>query len=202
MKPADRKAYLQANVCVMKSPARLPSLKKIGAKTRWDELVAMHQVMALQIHSTGSFLPFHRYFIKVHETLLQECGYRGALAYWWEPLDAGKFISSPLLDPVLGFGGDGAGTGNCVPNGPFVGLNVNIGPGFNHTARCVNRKINDAFGSPQTAQSFVDDAMRPTTYKDAWLANYMGPHLYGHIGLAMMVCFFLFFFFALRRFPP
>ncbi|KAJ3039969.1 hypothetical protein HDV00_011635 [Rhizophlyctis rosea] len=126
MKSADKKAYLKANVCVMKTPAKLTHLKKIGAKTRWDELVALHQVMALQNYSSGSFFPFHRYFLHLHRSLLQKCDYNGALAYRWEPLNAGHFIKSPLLDPVLGFGGNGTGPMGCVVDGSFAGRKVNI----------------------------------------------------------------------------
>ena len=77
MASADKEAYLKAQKCVFTSPAKLNKLP--GAKTRWDELVSLHQLMALQIHSTGVFLPFHRYFLNVHKALLTECGYSGAL---------------------------------------------------------------------------------------------------------------------------
>ncbi|KAK0750544.1 hypothetical protein B0T18DRAFT_488156 [Schizothecium vesticola] len=180
----EQKAYQNAVRCVMTKPAKLQKLKGLGAKTRWDELVMMHQVLALQIHSTGSFLPFHRYFMHVQEFLLGECGYKGGLPYWNEALDAGNFIASPLLHPVTGFGGDGTGPGNCA-GGPWAGLTVSVGPGFTNQPRCVNRKINDVF-SPFCGQSFVDDALNHPTYESAWLAIYMGPHLFGHIALAMM----------------
>lgn len=185
MSRANQKAYMKAQQCVMTCPAKLPKLKALGAKTRWDELVMLHQVEALQIHSTGTFLPFHRYFLHVQQFLLAECGYTGGLPYWNEALDAGNFMASPLLDPVTGFGGDGQGDGNCVPNGPFVNLTVNIGPGFHNKPRCVNRKINDLF-SPQTNQTYVDAALNNPDYASAWVAIYMGPHLFGHIALAMM----------------
>ncbi|KAK4159275.1 hypothetical protein QBC43DRAFT_272821 [Cladorrhinum sp. PSN259] len=184
MKKPEQKAYLDAVRCVMTKPAKLPKLKALGAKTRWDELVMLHQVEALQIHSTGTFLPFHRYFLHVQQFLLGECGYKGGLPWWNEPLDAGNFMNSPLLDPVNGFGGDGTGPGNCT-GAPFAGLTVNIGPGFTNQPRCVNRKINDFF-SGLTNQTYVDDAISKPDYASAWLAIYMGPHLFGHIALAMM----------------
>lgn len=71
----DKKAYLTAVRCVMTSPQKLNRLP--GAKTRWDELVSLHQIHALQIHTTGQFLPYHRYYIKTLEFLLQECGFKG-----------------------------------------------------------------------------------------------------------------------------
>lgn len=106
--------------------------------------------------------------------------------YWDETLDAGKFAKSVVFDKTYGFGSSGSGSKNCVPDGPFTGLNVNIGPGFKTEARCVNRKVSD-FMSTQVGGSYYTDALSKTTYKDAWLAIYNGPHLAGHISLSMMV---------------
>jgi len=168
----------------MAKPAKLNRMP--GAKTRWDELVGLHQIMALQIHSTGTFLPFHRYLLHAQQFLLSECGYTGPLPYWDETKDAGKFSSSPVFDATLGFGGDGKGSGNCVTNGPFANYSVGIGPGFKSTARCVNRKITNAM-SYSVGASYVAAALNYTTYEKAWVAMYNGPHLMGHIALSMMV---------------
>jgi len=73
----DKKAYIAAELCIMNAPAKLNKMP--GAKTRWDELVGLHQVLALQIHSTGTFLPYHRYILHAHEYLLSECGYKKGL---------------------------------------------------------------------------------------------------------------------------
>ncbi|KAL2172358.1 hypothetical protein VTG60DRAFT_6197 [Thermothelomyces hinnuleus] len=54
----EKRAYLVATRCLLTSPQRLNLLP--GAKTRGDELVALHQNHALQIHTTGQFLPYHR----------------------------------------------------------------------------------------------------------------------------------------------
>ena len=75
----DKKAYIKAEKCILSSPAKLGTFP--GAITRWDELAALHQILALQIHSTGNFLPYHRYFLHIHESLLNECGYKGGLPY-------------------------------------------------------------------------------------------------------------------------
>ncbi|KAK0391997.1 hypothetical protein NLU13_1495 [Sarocladium strictum] len=179
----QKAAYLTAQVCVLKSPQKLNRLP--GAKTRWDELVSLHQIHALQIHTTGQFLPYHRYFLHVHEQLLSECGYDGVLPYWDETQDAGAFSKSSIFDPELGFGGSGSGAANCLPNGPFVNLTVNIGPGFTTEPRCVNRRITD-FLSAQCGQPYVDAALDHPDYLTALDGIYTGPHLYGHMALAMM----------------
>ncbi|KAH7305208.1 hypothetical protein B0I35DRAFT_471667 [Stachybotrys elegans] len=181
---ADQKrAYLKAQQCILETPQKQNTLP--GAKTRWDELVSLHQIHAFQIHTTGNFLPYHRYFLHVHEALLRECGYNGTLPYWDETKDAGNFSSSPIFDPVVGFGGSGSGTGNCLIDGPFVNMTVNIGPGFTTQPRCVSRQVTD-FLSNQCGQPYVDAALNTTTYLAALDGIYSGPHLMGHISLAMM----------------
>lgn len=187
MTAENKKAYLDATVCLFKSPAKLNKFP--GAKTRWDELTALHQIHALQIHSTGTFLPFHRYLLKVHHTLLGECGYTASvLPYWDETRDASAFSASPVFDPdpTLGFGGSGRGVGNCVQDGPFVNLTVNIGPGFTSQPRCVNRRITNAFGA-LCGTTQVKAALSPATYNLVWDTIYSGPHLLGHMALSMMV---------------
>ncbi|KAK1826982.1 hypothetical protein QBC39DRAFT_267962 [Podospora conica] len=179
----DKKAYLTAVRCVMTSPQKLNRLP--GAKTRWDELVSLHQIHALQIHTTGQFLPYHRYYIKTLEFLLQECGFKGDIPYWDETRDAGKFSKSPVFDPVLGFGGSGKGGQNCVTDGPFANLTINIGPGFKSEPRCLNRRITDGL-SGGTGQSYYNTAISGAKYAQALDAIYSGPHLIGHMALAMM----------------
>lgn len=108
------------------------------------------------------------------------------ISYWDEPRDAGKFSASPVFDPELGFGGSGKGAQSCVMDGPFANLTVKIGPGFKSAPRCVNRKITDVLSSA-CGTKYVEAATNGTTYTEALDAIYSGPHLYGHMSLAMMV---------------
>ena len=72
-----------------------------------------------------------------HEKLLRnECGYTGPYPYWdWTiDADANTVPTSPVWDPVTGFGGNGANTGNstkgfqkCVTNGPYANVTLHIG---------------------------------------------------------------------------
>ncbi|KAM7206881.1 hypothetical protein V8F20_002587 [Naviculisporaceae sp. PSN 640] len=183
MAESDKKAYLAANRCIITSPQKLNRLP--GAKTRWDELVSLHQIHALQIHTTGQFLPYHRYYLKTFEFLMQECGYHGPLAYWDETRDAGKFSSSPVFSATTGVGGSGKGAQSCVMDGPFANLTVNIGPGFKSQPRCINRKITDFFSS-QCGSSYVTKALSGKDYATALDGIYSGPHLLGHMALSMM----------------
>lgn len=72
-----KKAYLEAQQCVLTSPAK--GTTQPGAVSRWDEFASLHQIHALQIHTTGQFLPYHRYMLKIHRELLKECGYEGVI---------------------------------------------------------------------------------------------------------------------------
>lgn len=65
-------------------------------------------------------------------------------------------------------------------------MTVNIGPGFTTQPRCVNRRITD-FLSSGCGQSYVDTALSGSDYLTALDGIYSGPHLVGHMALAMMV---------------
>lgn len=95
----EKLAYLNAELCLMKKPA---TLGLPAAKTRFDELQAVHALQAYATHfvvsttrmlstppirwtlttaNKGAFLPFHRALMHAHETALRtECGYQG-----WQP---------------------------------------------------------------------------------------------------------------------
>jgi tyrosinase len=63
----------------MEKPARhdIP-----GAETLWDELHYPHIAQSGFIHFVGGFLPWHRYYLVTHETLLRnDCGYKGPMPY-------------------------------------------------------------------------------------------------------------------------
>lgn len=71
----EKLAYIQAELCLMRSPSRLFD----WAQNRWDELAYGHIVQFNIIHNVGAFLPWHRLYIRAHEQLLQtECNYTGA----------------------------------------------------------------------------------------------------------------------------
>jgi len=137
----------------MKKPATL-GLR--GTKTRFDEFQAIHQLQTYATHFVGAFLPFHRLMMHAHETALRnECGYTGHQPYWHEQLDAGKFSRSFLLDATYGFGGDRSRTTGCITNGPFANYTNSLGPGYEVTSHCINRRISDAM-STMSSQAQVD----------------------------------------------
>ncbi|KAJ4345234.1 uncharacterized protein N0V89_011363 [Didymosphaeria variabile] len=143
---SEKKDYIKAVQCMSKLPPKTPKDKCPGCQNRYD------------IHNTGNFLAWHRYFTWAYEqTLRKECGYKGYQPYYNWPRWASNPAASPALDGSAtsmggnGLGGDrctnqtfygiptqaqplisiphGAG-GGCVNSGPFSDWKVNLGPVF------------------------------------------------------------------------
>jgi tyrosinase len=138
---AERKAYTAAVTCLTKAPSKLSASQYPGAKSRYDDFVAIHIKNTLSIHGTGSFLSWHRYFTYAYENALRvECAYNGTQPYW----DWGRY-STPETSPIFdgsetSMGSQGekvahnsngmkpAGNGGgCIAKGPFKDMKVNLG---------------------------------------------------------------------------
>ncbi|KAI2631346.1 Di-copper centre-containing protein [Hypomontagnella submonticulosa] len=156
----ERKAYTDAVLCLQNLPAKTPASVAPGAKSRYDDFVATHIQQTLNIHYTGTFLAWHRWFTFNYEQALKnECGYQGTQPYWNWGLYAKDPVSSPIFDgSAYSMSGDGApipnkgpitltlgdfapvylppgNGGGCVESGPFKDMKVNLGP--------VNLPLND-----------------------------------------------------------
>ncbi|KAH6877538.1 hypothetical protein BKA58DRAFT_451189 [Alternaria rosae] len=139
---SEKRAYIAAVQCITKAPSKLSTVYP-GAKTRFDDFVAIHMKYTLSIHGTGNFLSWHRYYTFAYENALRvECGYNGTQPYW----DWGRWAASPETSPIF----DGSDTsmsgqgekvqhnsnglkpagngGGCIASGPFKGMMVNLGP--------------------------------------------------------------------------
>ncbi|OQO14223.1 hypothetical protein B0A48_01099 [Cryoendolithus antarcticus] len=153
--PHEKKDYISAVKCLQSKPA-LSSATVPGAKTRYDDFVGVHIQQTLtstsQIHLTGNFLSWHRYFTWAYETALrEECGYKGYQPYVNWGKHALDIQGSPLFDgSSTSMSGNGAYRphnatgipsndaplillapgvgGGCVASGPFKNLTVNLGP--------------------------------------------------------------------------
>ncbi|KAK4151976.1 hypothetical protein C8A00DRAFT_35346 [Chaetomidium leptoderma] len=176
----EKLEYTNAELCLMEKPAHLGLP---GARTRFDELQAIHQLQAYSTHFVGAFLPFHRMMMHSHEEALRgECNYTGYQPYWAEELDAGKFTSSILLDPTHGFGGDGFGAGKCITTGPFANYTNSLGPGYQITDHCIDRNVSD-FMSRGSSQANADACVAKTDFEAAWHCIEGQPHSGGHGGV-------------------
>ncbi|KAH8844659.1 hypothetical protein MCOR27_009202 [Pyricularia oryzae] len=177
---ADKKAYIDAELCLMAKPA---SLGLPGTRTKFDELQAIHQLQAYSTHHVGAFLPFHRLMMHAHETALRDdCGYTGRQPYWQEQLDAGRFSGSVVFDAATGFGGDGSGRDGCITDGPFANYTNSLGPGYAVTDHCIDRAIGDSV-STLSSQDNVDRCVGQTTWERAWACIESLPHVGGHAGV-------------------
>ncbi|RYN81586.1 hypothetical protein AA0117_g2247 [Alternaria alternata] len=140
---SEKRAYIAAVQCITKAPSKLSPTQYPGAKTRFDDFVAIHMKNTLSIHGTGNFLSWHRYYTFAYENALRvECGYNGTQPYW----DWGRWAASPETSPIFdgsetSMSGQGekvqhsssglkpAGNGGgCIASGPFKGMMVNLGP--------------------------------------------------------------------------
>ncbi|KAK4125699.1 Di-copper centre-containing protein [Parathielavia appendiculata] len=152
---SEKKSYINAVKCLMSKPGKTPTSMAPGVKNRFDDFVAVHINQTMEIHYTGSFLSWHRYFTWLYEKALQtECGYKGTQPYWnWGFSALTGLESSPIFDGSdTSMSGNGAaipnqpdiligtnnglppivlppGTGGgCVTSGPFKNMSVNMGP--------------------------------------------------------------------------
>ncbi|KAH7088058.1 hypothetical protein FB567DRAFT_494149 [Paraphoma chrysanthemicola] len=145
--------YINAVKCLAGLPARTPASVAPGAKSRYDDLVVTHIQQANNIHGTGNFLSWHRYYTWAFEQMLRnECSYKDDFPYynwaWW----AEDPKSSPFFDgSETSLSGDGAfiagrnssclpsdtsclvrvqpgSGGGCVTSGPLKDWKVNMGP--------------------------------------------------------------------------
>ncbi|QRV83553.1 tyrosinase [Ceratobasidium sp. AG-Ba] len=122
--------YIAAVKCLRTKPSTV-NLNE-GA-TLYDDFTTVHLRLASQIHFVAQFLPWHRWFVHLYETALQDCGYNGNAVYWDWTRDAGpNVVNSPIFDPVTGFGGTGRNISERSPvaTGPFVNFTVLVHSGY------------------------------------------------------------------------
>ena len=114
----EKQGYLAAEQCLF---TKQPMSGLAGSLNLLEDLANIHTNMSANIHGVGQFLPWHRYMLHAHESLLQsECGYTGPMPWWDETKDAGNFTNSPLLTAsYFGSGAVGAAGADapCVQNG-------------------------------------------------------------------------------------
>lgn len=124
----DKSSFISAIKCLLNIPSA--GSQYPGSQSRYEDLVSVHQQMTNDIHMVGQFLPWHRYYLSIYESMLrQECQYGGAMPWWDETKDAGNFAASPLFtDEYFGVipmkTQDGQGT--CVTG-------VSLSPYFLHS---------------------------------------------------------------------
>ncbi|KAI0474996.1 amino acid transporter [Xylariaceae sp. FL0804] len=180
---AEKREYLRAEKCLMTSP---PRNNITGAATRWDEMQWGHIVQSNYIHGNGAFLPWHRYFMRTHEHLLQsECGYRGGVPWWDEQRDAD---AGPLSDASV-WGADelsfGTTSDGCVADGPFANTTLRLSQQWgvnNYTHYCLERQY-DAYYWDWANSSYVEPCAAIGDYVTARPCYSAKPHSSVHLGV-------------------
>lgn len=125
----ERLDYVNAVKCLMKLPPRTSQEIAPGAKSRFDDFNVIHIQKTLQVHYTGNFQPWHRWFLFNYEKALRdECGYKGYQPYW----DWAKYAAAPERSPI--FNGDPYSLGGNGAYTPHDGLIISPPPGTNATA--------------------------------------------------------------------
>lgn len=169
---AEKAEYLRAAVCLRGLPkAKYADIEAVT--TRMDDLVYTHFTLNSNIHFVANFLPWHRWYVQLHEDLLRtECGFTGIQPYWdWSiDADAVNTPNSPLFDPVTGFGGNGKLTGSdvpgfqrCVTDGPFANTNLTLAMGWpnmndvGNRLHCFTREFNGGMGNDENGDPIIGD---------------------------------------------
>ncbi|KAH0437823.1 amino acid transporter [Colletotrichum camelliae] len=175
----EKTSYLEAELCLMNRP---PRAGVAGAQNLWDELHYTHIYQGNYIHYVGHFLPWHRYFVRAHEILLQsECNYTGAHPYWDEltDLETAPLNQSSIFDAVYGFGGDGEGDDGCITDGPFANLTLHMKTAGSNNTYCLQRKLNQDDLDTANSDNLVE-CFNKTSYDEAWQCYNGSPHGAGH----------------------
>ncbi|KAG9770171.1 hypothetical protein KCU88_g6678, partial [Aureobasidium melanogenum] len=144
--PEERKAFTDAIKCMMTKPSQLDQTLYPAATNRYMDYAVTHVNLTQQVHLSGFFLTWHRYYLHLFEQdLAAQCGYTGLIPYWnWpatadnlhgsavfdgseysmsgdgEYIDNGPVVLSPFLQLPHGSGG------GCVTSGPFAGLQTTM----------------------------------------------------------------------------
>jgi tyrosinase len=141
MAPEERKAYTDAIKCIASKPSQLDQTLYPAATNRYMDYAVTHVNRTRQVHLSGFFLTWHRYYLHLfEEDLHRQCGYTGAFPYWNWPATADNLHGSAVFDGSdYSMSGDGeyvdtgpvvlaptlslphGSGGGCVNSGPFAG---------------------------------------------------------------------------------
>jgi tyrosinase len=152
-----------------------------GSKNRYEDFVQVHQVVTDNVHNNRKFIVWHRAFLWAFEQVLQdECGYTDGVLWFDETKWAGKYSQSSIFSSKW-FGGINIG-GNCVTDGQFSNLALNIGPSTSNTYHCLSRNGNAA-DTKMTNSDVVNGCNAMNDYQTFAKCCEQGAHAYGHNGI-------------------
>jgi len=110
---SDRQAYINAIKCLQGKPA---SGQFSQSRSRYEDIVSLHQNLTPNVHGNAKFLLWHRYYLWTFEDILRsECGFDRNLPWFDETKYAGRFGDSSVFSSQW-YGGINVG-GQCVTDG-------------------------------------------------------------------------------------
>ena len=141
-------SYTRAVNCIMNQPSQLDPTVYPGATNKFQDYAAIHIARSLNIHVSGFFLTWHRYYLQLWLNDLQHtCGYTGPLPYWDWPFTANDLTGSQVFNGLsTSISGDGVyndtgpivlgpnfslphgSGGGCVTTGPFANYETTFAP--------------------------------------------------------------------------
>lgn len=161
-----------------------------GTQNRWDEIQWAHIVQSNDIHGVGQFLPWHRYYMRAHELLLQqECNYTGGQPYWDEQResDAGPIEDASVWGTGdLSFGTGGREGDGCVVDGPFANTTLRLDQAWGvtlHDEYYLSRNFTAEYWSWANS-TYANDCYASTNYGDAWECYVATPHSSAHLAVS------------------
>ncbi|KAF2278255.1 Di-copper centre-containing protein [Westerdykella ornata] len=178
----QRMNYLNAVKCLLNKPA---SGQFPQAKNRYEDIVAVHQQLTPNVHGNAKFLLWHRYYVWAFEDILRtECGYNAGILWFDETRYAGRFSQSSIFSSQY-YGAIALG-GNCVTDGVFARLTLNVGPGGGNTPHCLARN-GDASKTANTNEAMVKACNDRSDYADMAGCAEGGAHAWGHNGIGAVM---------------
>ncbi|KAI4619977.1 hypothetical protein J4E80_004502 [Alternaria sp. BMP 0032] len=179
---SSKQQFVDSIKCLM---GRAPSGQFPAAKSRYEDLVALHQTLTPNVHGNSKFLLWHRYYTWVFEDILRsECGFSQTMPWFDETKYAGRFSASSIFSAKW-FGGIALG-GNCVTNGAFANLAINIGPGSGNTPHCLARN-GDAAKTQYCNSDYVNQCNAYGDFAGMAQCAEGGPHAWGHNGIGAVM---------------
>lgn len=110
---SSKQAFVDSIKCLM---GRAPSGQFSQSRSRYEDIVALHQTLTPNVHGNAKFLVWHRYLTWAFEDILRtECGFSQTMPWFDETKYAGRFSQSSIFSSKW-FGGISLG-GNCVRDG-------------------------------------------------------------------------------------
>ena len=134
----EKQTYISAVLTIATDPQYQPL---------YNQLIQIYSDSALTpaqntTPDTSQFLPWHRYFLLEYEDLLRLVNSSITIPYWdWSLLPTDPY-SSPVFDPVTGFGNSSNNITMCVTSGPFRDELFQVTPSAG--GDCLRRKYKDS----------------------------------------------------------